>query len=163
MLVVADNTPLRYLILLQYTSLLPTLLGRIVIPHAVFAELTHARAPEPVRRWCAAAPSWLEVRRVTGVPEPTLAMLEQGEQEAISLAQELHADMLLVDDGAARNTARRLALPIMGTIGIFELAAARGLLDLPTALRQLQATNFRISQAVVEAALHRAEHHPRTP
>jgi predicted nucleic acid-binding protein len=39
MLVIADNTPLRYLILLGYVDILPALYGHVIIPHAVLIEL----------------------------------------------------------------------------------------------------------------------------
>ena len=50
MLVIADNTPLRYLILLGYVDILPALYGHVIIPHAVLIELQHPHTP--VGRTC---------------------------------------------------------------------------------------------------------------
>jgi len=50
--VVADASPLRYLILIGHIDLLPTLFTQIIIPHAVLGELQRAQTPPVVRRWC---------------------------------------------------------------------------------------------------------------
>ena len=62
MIVVADTTPLQYLILIQYEHVLPVLYGRVVVPPAVIDELTRDETPQQVREWVKSAPSWLEVR-----------------------------------------------------------------------------------------------------
>lgn len=97
MLVVADNTPLRYLILLGYVDILPALYGRILIPQAVLRELQHPRTPAPVRAYLAQPPAWLEIVPTTGTADAVLAELDAGERDAILLAQECHADLLLID------------------------------------------------------------------
>jgi len=84
-----------------------------------------------------------------------LSTLESGEQEAIVLAQELHADILLVDDGKARDLAIQRGLRAMGTVGVLEQAAARGLVDLPEVLTRLLTTNFRILRTIINDALTR--------
>jgi predicted nucleic acid-binding protein len=60
-IVVADTTPLQYLILIQHEYILPALYGRVVVPPAVIAELSRAETPQPVREWLHSAPEWLEV------------------------------------------------------------------------------------------------------
>ena len=95
MIVVADTTPINYLILIYQVELLPKLYDRILIPPVVLEELKHPAAPEPVRRWAAHAPLWLEVqtpKRNVRVPQ-----LDLGESEAIALATEMNADVLLID------------------------------------------------------------------
>ena len=61
MIVVADTTPLRYLVAIERESLLPALYGRVLIPPAVSEELEHESAPEVVRLWLARRPEWLEI------------------------------------------------------------------------------------------------------
>lgn len=147
MLVVADATPVNALIRLSLSEILATLYGQVVIPPAVVAELSHAHAPAEVREWIKAPPAWLSIRRPAQV-DPNLVS-GAGEREAISLALELHADFLLVDDKEARTVARRLNLPITGTVGILALAAARGLVELPTVLKQLRGVGFYLDEDII--------------
>jgi predicted nucleic acid-binding protein len=63
------------------------------------------------------------------------------------------AGLLLIDDGAGRQEARRRRLPIIGTLGILGLAARHGLTDLPLAIARLRATNFRASEELIEWVL----------
>jgi predicted nucleic acid-binding protein len=60
--VVADTSPLNYLILIGEASILPELYTEIFIPDVVAAELCDPEAPEPVRKWAAHPPSWLNIR-----------------------------------------------------------------------------------------------------
>src|SRR5438105_15813680 len=97
MIVVADTTPLRYLVVIEREHVLPALYGRVLIPPAVADELNHENAPEVVRAWLAARPNWLEIRQPTRTLPPE-SDLDRGEQEAIALAEELAADLLLIDE-----------------------------------------------------------------
>ena len=49
MIVVADATPLRYLVVIGETDILPALYDRILIPPAVLRELTQPRTPRGSR------------------------------------------------------------------------------------------------------------------
>ncbi len=87
-----------------------------------------------------------------------VALLEEfidtGEAEAIVLALELKADLLLVDDRDARNLAKKLGLQLMGTLGVIALAKYRGLI--PKAkpiINQLIESGFWISRRVLEEFL----------
>ena len=156
MLVVADTSPLNYLVLIQQDTLLPTLYERVMIPPAVHEELQRPRTPPAVRQWVAHPPAWLTVQP----PQQSLSRqqfprLRNGELEAIPLAQELHADRLLMDERGGRRVARGRGLIVLGTIGVLETAAIRGLIDLPSVLAQLQATTFYASQRLYDEVLAR--------
>src|SRR5207249_7734079 len=79
MVVVADTSPINYLVLIAQIDLLKQLYARILIPPAVLAELKHPVAPKPVRDWADNAPEWVEVRS----PKSSLilAQLDLGESE----------------------------------------------------------------------------------
>ena len=83
--------------------------------------------------------------------------IDAGELEAICLAQEIHADAVLMDDRAGRNAAVQCGLAVVGTIGLLEQAAARGLVELPDALAKLRQTNARLDAELIRAALARDE------
>jgi len=63
--------------------------------------------------------------------------------------------VVLLDDLEAREEAGRLGLAVMGTLRVLELAAERGLLDLPTAIAQLAATSFHLPSQLVQEMLTR--------
>jgi predicted nucleic acid-binding protein len=157
MLVVADTSPINYLILIHQDELSPLFYVRVVIPTAVHGELQRSRTPTFVRAWVAHPPPWFEVRRPQqSLEERQFPQLGAGEREAIALAQELQAPLLLMDDPEGREEATRRALRTTGTLGVLEQAAISGLLDLPSVLTQLlTTTTFRARAALIQDLLTR--------
>ena len=92
MLVIADASPLHYLVLIAAPDILPLLFGRVVVPRVVAQELQHPQTPTLVRLWMAAPPAWLDIHEMDTTPDASLAHLDPGEQAAITLAQALHAE-----------------------------------------------------------------------
>jgi predicted nucleic acid-binding protein len=153
MLVIADTSPINYLVLIEHTAILPSLFGHVIIPPVVAEELQRPRTPAPVRSWMASLPAWLEIRSPRQpLATPTLR-LGAGECEALSLAQELHADLLLLDDLEAREEAERHAFLVMGTLRVLELASERGLLDFAATIAKLEATSFHMPVQLVQDML----------
>lgn len=155
MKVVSNTSPLSYLVLIQQVDLLPALFGHALIPQAVQIELMHVRAPAAVREWAKHPPQWLEIRVVSPASDPRLIRLHPGEQEAIALAQEVSADLVMLDDKAARQAALDRELRVVGLLGVLAAGAERGLLDLPDSLERLMQTNFRVAPDVLKALLDR--------
>lgn len=153
MIAVSDTSPLCYLILIGEIALLPSLFGRVALPPVVRDELLHDDAPQPVRTWAAALPPWIELRETPGIVSEAVSKLHAGEQAAISLAQVLDADILLVDEKAARRVAIGLGIRVTGTLGVLSEASARGLIELPVVIARLRETNFRFSPALLKAVL----------
>ncbi len=141
MLVVTDTSPLNYLIVIGEVSLLPRLYSRVATVPAVLSELRHTRSPESVQLWAASPPDWLEV--MSSTPLELGFRLGRGEIEAMSLALAIHADLVLMDERRGTLAARTLGLTVTGTLGVLDLAAQRGLVQIGDALRRLQATTFR--------------------
>jgi hypothetical protein len=81
--------------------------------------------------------------------------LEEGEKEAIALAHEVGAEVVLLDERDARQAAKRLNLRVLGTIGVLIWAKRTGeITSLRRALDALQTqAKFRISQRLYEWAL----------
>src|SRR5271155_5862951 len=95
-LVVADTGPINYLIQIGCIDLLPRLVQKVVIPSSVHAELLHEGAPEAVRTWASSAPPWVEIHSAGRLIEAR--DISYADREAISLAMELSAPLLLMDD-----------------------------------------------------------------
>jgi predicted nucleic acid-binding protein len=141
--IVADTPPLNYLVLIQAADILPSLYRRVLIPPAVRVELAHANTPAIVRAWISQPPLWLEVVNLKEPVDSALAHLDEGEREAIALASELHAALLLMDERDGVTIARQRGLNVIGTLAALDLAAVRGLIDLQTMFDRLRATTFR--------------------
>jgi predicted nucleic acid-binding protein len=154
MIVICDTSPILYLLLINQLDLLPRLYSTLIIPDVVQAEMQATGAPVVLQEWIAKPPQWLEIRPVPPGNYPPLQRLQAGEQAAIFLAQSLQADLLIVDDLAARQIAQQLGIKITGLLGILGEAARRKWIDFPETLKQLlQATNFRVSPQLVEDLL----------
>ena len=130
MIVVADASPLRYLILIEHVDVLPALYGRVIVPPAVVTELTREQTPTMVREWVSARPRWLHVQ----APEQALPSLRDvlgpGEREAIALAAEVSADAVLMDDRDGRREAEKRNLAVLGTLRVLADAAEHGFAEL---------------------------------
>ncbi len=142
-MIVSDSTPLNYLILIGAADVLPKLYARVLIPPAVRAELNHGKTPERVRAWVAEAPGWIEIITPSISQTQRLLHLGRGEAEAIILALEQSADLLLIDERDGTGAARSQGLRVTGTIGVLDQAAKLGLLDLSTMFARLDRTTFR--------------------
>ena len=121
-------------------------------------ELPHPRSPAPVRAWVqqlTGIPAWLELQAPTRPPEADLLLLEAGERDAILVAQELQADLVLMDDKDGRKAAALRALTVYGTVGVLVRAAELGLIDLQAMFARLLTTSFRIDERILRDALAR--------
>jgi len=101
--VIADTSPLNYLVLIDEIEVLPKLYGRILIPSAVFTELADPGAPLAVRAWVSSKPSWIEIRDSRHLSaDPALDELDGGERAAIVLAMSEKDALLVIDEAAGR-------------------------------------------------------------
>jgi predicted nucleic acid-binding protein len=151
MSVVSNTTPLNYLILIERVELLAALYEGVVVPEAVFGELTSESAPYSVREWTLNKPDWLSVQTTPATTDDDLALIQIGELQAIVLAQQIQSEFIILDDRQARRVARDRGLKVIGTLGILTTAAERGLINLRDALEDLKKTNFRVSSSMLES------------
>jgi predicted nucleic acid-binding protein len=154
-LVVADTGPLNYLVLIGAIDLLPKLFETVLVPQAVCDELRHPVAPALVRIWAEHPPAWLDVRPspAAASDDPAWRILDVGERAALALARALSADLVLMDDRAGVAVAHQFGFAVTGTLGVLDLAARRGLIDLADAFTRLKATNFRYRPEILDALL----------
>jgi predicted nucleic acid-binding protein len=146
--VVADTTPLNYLIQIGQVELLRDLFGKVMIPEAVLAELHHPKAPSAVANWLLRLPEWLTVEKVERLDQTI--QLGHGENEAISLAVERHILIVLMDERRGRSAAETRGLLPIGTLNILDLADERGLADGVAMLEALKQTTFRAESELLD-------------
>jgi len=155
MIAVVDASPLCYLVLIGEIDLLPQLFSQVMVPHAVILELLHEDAPEVVRNWASNLPMWISVEETADVISPGMEKLQAGERGAIFLAESIKADIIVIDEKAARLVAGQLGFSVTGILGVLGEAATRGLVDLTGAIDRLRRTSFRCSPALFKATLER--------
>lgn len=121
MIVVSDTSPLTALMAVGKADLLKTIFHDVVIPQAVETEL---------RRSHPALPGWLRVQALSDLNKARTyaTTVDRGEAEAIALAEELHADHLLIDERKGRRLAQQQGVPVMGLLGVVLLAKRQGLI-----------------------------------
>ncbi|MEE1518125.1 MAG: DUF3368 domain-containing protein [Lachnospiraceae bacterium] len=151
MLIVSDTTPIISLMKIEQLYLLEKMFGYIVIPKAVYDELTvnekfakeilKIKEAEFVKVGEVKNDSSVNIlRNVTG--------LDAGESEAIVMAGEKEADLLLMDEHKGRQVAKKLGIKITGTIGILLQAFDEGMMskeDVKKCILVLKESNIRIS------------------
>lgn len=155
--VVSNTSPLSNLAIINRLDLVREQLGAITIPLAVQTEL--GRLPDATARArlrSAVQDGWLHAAPISGVvPVELTARLDTGEAEALVLALELKASMVLLDESAARNEARRLGLAHTGALGLLRQARKAGRIDSLQAeiLRLRREARFFVSPALEKALL----------
>ncbi len=131
MIVVSDTSPVLNLARIGRLQLLPMLYGQVLLPSAVFEELVASRQDLPPAIDLAAEP-WLIVASANARArvQELLEYLDPGEAEAIVLAVERRADLLLMDERRGRRTATAAGLRVTGLLGVVAEAKRAGLIDL---------------------------------
>ena len=144
--IVADSTCLIALERISHLDILPALFEPVLIPPAVEQEFGISLP-------------WLKLERLF---DQTLVvalkmMLDDGEAEAIALAQEQKCRIIL-DDRQARRVGSHMGLRIIGTVGTLIFAKQRGILPtIKPVLQNLDDTGFYVSAVLKEEALRLAE------
>jgi predicted nucleic acid-binding protein len=152
-LAVADTGPINYLILIGHIDVLPALFRRVILPAVVSDELKHQKAPVAVKQWIANPPAWAEVHPTPHLHDPSMEKLDAGEEDAIALAVELHADVILTDDRDGVRIARSRGFRVAGTLGILAMASTHGLLNLAEAFDRIKRTSFHYQQHIMDQFL----------
>jgi len=131
--VVANNTPLVALWVLDRLNLLRDLYGEVLIPQAVHAEFLAAE--HTLRQAALDQTPWIKPTTVQN-PQRILAYtgLDRGEAEVLALAEERAARLVIIDELKGRRYAKRLKLPLTGTLGLLLLAKEQGLIPALTPL-----------------------------
>jgi len=158
-IVISDSSPLISLSRIEQLHHLGDLFGEITIPQAVYDEVVtfgdeRSGSDEVFQS------DWISV---CSVEDPTnfeylFDRLDIGEAEAIALASEMDADLILVDESKARKVAQRLGFKVTGTAGILLLLKDEGKVEkVQPLLDKLRTLGFRLDDRVYQQVLSQAD------
>jgi len=151
MIVISDTSSVSALLRIGQSDLLQRLYGEVLIPEAVRDELL---------AFFPSLPEFLHCRQIlnTGEVGRLCEELDLGEAEAIVLARESHADILLMDELTGRRVAAREGVPIIGLMGVLIEAKNDGLVaSIRPLIEKLETeADFRLSVEFKQSTLRRA-------
>ena len=158
MIVVSDTSPLISLMKASKLDVLRNLYGEILIPEAVYEELTTNPHYDDEADQIKVCPF---IRKVSVKERKAVTILQKvsgldmGESEAIIYTEENKADILLMDEDAGRRVAKSLGIRVRGTVGILLLAYDKKLIsaeDVKATMEKLRNENRRISNQLIQYA-----------
>ncbi len=155
MIVVSNTTPLLSLYKIGKLHLLQSLFGQVTVPRAVYNEVAvlgkGKRGHEAVD-----TAGYIVVKDIQNALAANLlrSQLDYGEAEAIVLANELGADLLILDERKARRIAKANSMPVIGTIGVLQAAKDKGLIpDIKSQLDALIANGIWIDRVLYQSVI----------
>lgn len=121
MRVVSNTSPISNLAIIGRLDALFLQFGKVRIPAAVcreLARLEHHAGKQVID--VALSQEWIQVEAETtsNLARNLASSLDAGEAEAIALASETGADLLIMDESAGRAAARNLGINMTGTLGV---------------------------------------------
>ena len=153
--IVVNSTPLIILCNIGKLSILKDLYGEILIPEAVYNEVTVKSDTA-----CLALKednSWIKIIKIQQNEKLKIyrARLHSGEVEVMILAQkEPIADLVIIDDNAAKTTAKFLGLKVTGTLGVLLKAKKSGLIEeIKPLIETMKKQGFYISDKIEQLIL----------
>ena len=147
--IISNSTPLIILSKIGELEILKNLYGEIIIPRAVFDEVT-------IKSDAIKNLSWIKILEVQDKSNRKIyqAKLHDGEVEVMMLAKEISADLLIIDDNAAKKFAKFLGFQVTGTLGILLKAKSEKIIsEVKPILEKMQAENFYISDEIIKLVL----------
>lgn len=155
--VVSNSTPLIALSRIQKLDLLKEYFSVVSIPEEVYDEVV-TRGGVLYGATEVSQASWIHVVSVENrtAVDALCLNLDRGEAEAIVLAREIDA-LLIIDDRDGRNAASTLGVPVTGTVGVLLMAAQDGIINFESELNALVSVGFRISAREYQRILDLAE------
>ncbi|MBQ7514985.1 MAG: DUF3368 domain-containing protein [Schwartzia sp.] len=152
--VIVNATPLIVLSHIGHLTLLQSLYTKVLIPGAVYREV--CAKPDSICRQINNNMDWIQICDISHPAERKIyqAKLHAGEVEVMILARETKADLLIIDDNAAKKTAKYLGFTVTGTLGVLLKARQTGAIrEVRPLLQAIRENGFYISQSVEKMVL----------
>lgn len=145
--VIVNSTPLIVLGNAGLLEILQKLYGRILVPEAVYQEVT--AKDDAAGMILLNGADWLRIEEVQNKSDARIfsSRLHAGEVEVMLLAREQKADLLIIDDNAAKSTAKYLGMKVTGSLGVLLRAKQMGIIpDINDAMDQIILNGFYVSE-----------------
>lgn len=159
MIVVSDTTPILSLLKAEKLELLEMLYQKIVVPEAVYDELTANADYKNEREKIVNCP-FLSVEKVYNTESVNILRnvtgLDAGESESLVLYGEKKADLLLIDERKGRGVAKKMSVKYVGTVGVLMQAFDESLVtaeEVQKILEILLASDIRLSRRLCNMVL----------
>ncbi len=154
--VIVNSTPIIALAKAGKLDVLKAMYGQVIIPEAVFYEVT--AKDDSAKAMLLKNNDWIKVKSIKNTAEKIMfrARLHDGEVEVMILARELDADLVVIDDYAARKTAEYIGLTLTGTIGTLIKAKQNGYIDEIMPIVQIMEQNGIYYSGQLKAQIRRA-------
>ncbi len=160
--VIVNSTPLIVLCGIGKLDVLQDLYQEIMIPSAVYQEVTAIEDSACMQ--IKNADSWIHVESIRDNSEKKMykAKLHAGEVEVMILAQEQKADLVIIDDNAAKKTAKYLGLTVTGTLGVLLKAKNKGIVqEVAPLLVEMKRNGFYVDSVIETIVLEQAGENPK--
>lgn len=153
--VVVNTTPLIALSHVDQLDVLKRLYGEIIIPEAVYRELS-IKTESICKKAVDNSLEWIRIKSIHNEMAKAMykTQLHDGEVEVMILSKEIAADVVIIDDANAKKHAKYLGLPVTGTLGVLTKAKREGYInELKPIFSQMVEKGIYISQSLIESCL----------
>ena len=153
--VIVNTTPLIALCHVGQLDILKKLYGGIMIPQAVYGELSEKKE-SICKKQVDDALDWIRVEKIENEMAKSMfkTQLHDGEVEVMILAKEKNSDIVIIDDANAKKHAKYLKLPVTGTFGVLIKAKRQGhISELKPIIQQMIDKNIYISEKLMKLCL----------
>jgi uncharacterized protein len=158
MIVISDTSCIGYLIIIDKLLLLKENFSEIIIPEIVHREILQLSSKYNLDKYLHAA--WITCKPIKNnkFQQKLLATVDEGESQAIVLAKEIHADLLLIDERKGTLLARSLGIKTIGLLGVLLLSKEKRIIPLvkPILDQLISKTTFRIDKILYTNVLKQA-------
>ena len=139
--VISNTTPIISLLKIDKLEIFKDLYGEIIIPEEVFNEIEAGKHKEFYKDLTKI--KWIKIKKIKDNDALSYFLdLDKGEAEAIVLAKEQKADLIILDESLGRFHAKHTGLKVTGTIGLLLKAKQQGLIpEIKPLLLELKSKN----------------------
>lgn len=154
--VVSNTTPIISLLKLSKLELLESLYKEVLVPYAVYQEIEAGKKKAYYQDLSKI--NWIKIVEIQDKKALKYFLdLDLGEAEAIVLANEVGADLIILDEKLGRFHAKHSELKVTGTIGILLKAKSNGLIkSIKPLLQELTEKDVWISDRLINEILQKA-------